>query len=261
MIRALFSAASGMQAQQVKIDVVANNLANVSTTGYKAARAEFQDLLYEQLLAPGQAGSVNGVQVGHGVRLSGVQRVLSGGALQRTDSPLDLAVRGPGFFALQQADGKVVYSRDGAFRLDALRRLVNQQGLPVLAENGPVEVPAGVERLEVAADGAISYADPETGVLAPLDRLQLATFPNPQGLLALGQNLWAPSGGSGDALMVYPGDFGVGEIAQGHLEAANVEVVTEMVNLIVAQRAYEINSRALQAADEAAGMANHLRRG
>lgn len=261
MNRCFDAAASGMWAQQQHIDLIANNLANVNTTGYKRSRAEFQDLLYDQLLRPGDYASPTGVQVGYGTRLAGIQRSFAPGALSVTGRHLDLAIQGDGLFRLRRPDGTEVYTRDGAFRRDAAGRLVSQDGYLLVGERGPITVPTGVDRVDIASDGAISYADPATGAPVELDRLSLATFTNPAGLTALGQNVLAAGPASGNPTFGRPGEGTLGALAQGALEASNVEVVNEMMSLIMAQRAYEMNSRALQAADEMAALANNLRRG
>lgn len=261
MIRSFYAAASGMYAQQTQMDLVANNLANVSTTAYKQVRAEFQDLLYAQMLRPGDYGSQTGTQVGHGARLAATQRIFTTGALVPTENDLDLAIEGPGFFRVQRPDGSLAYTRDGAFRLDGQRRIVTQAGDLLLGEDGPITVPAGADRIDISADGTLSYTDPATQSPAPLGRLTIVNFTNPGGLLTMGQNLLAPTVASGEAVAGVPGADGYGRLVQGFLEGSNVEVVNEMVNLLTAQRVYEMNAKALQASDEMAGLVNNLRRG
>lgn len=260
MIRSLYTAGSGMQAQQAHMDVVSNNLANVNTVGYKRVRAAFQDLLYEQVARPA-GGAPAGVQVGHGVRLAATQRELAGGVLNPAGGPFDLAIEGNGFFRLRQGDGAEAYTRDGSFRLDGMRRLVSARGHLVLDAAGkPVAVPAGVDRVDVAEDGTMSYRDPVGGGTQTLGRLGLVWFNNPGGLLARGDNGFTATAASGRAEPGTPGQDGLGVIRQGFLEASNVEVVNEMVNLITAQRTYEINAKALQSADEMLQLVNSLRR-
>lgn len=260
MIRALYVAGSGMQAQQTQMDVVANNLANVNTTGYKQVRAGFQDLLYEQLEA-GAGERTNRVQVGNGVHVAGTQRVFTGGNMNATGGPLDLAIEGSGFFRLRRADGTEVYSRDGSFHLDGAGRLVNGAGHLVSDINGdPFTVPMGGNQVEVASDGTVRYFDPNTKESVELGRLSLVGFHNPSGLLAMGGNAYLATAVSGQAVAGHPGEGGLGSLRSGVLESSNVEMVNEMVNLITAQRVYELNAKALQSADEMLQLANNLRR-
>lgn len=259
MIRALYSAASGMQAQQLNIDTIANNLANVNTVGFKKGRAEFQDLLYEQLRGPSEHAPV-GLQVGHGTRLGGVQRIFVGGSLTPTSTDSDLAIEGSGFFRVQRADGREVYTRDGAFRLDAQGRLTNANGQFVLGTEGIIRVSEPIDRLEVDADGTVRVIDSATGEQLEIGQLTLALFVNPSGLLSLGENLWAETAASGEAEVGEANTLPFGRIVQGFLESSNVETVEEMVNLIVAQRAYEISSKAVQSSDDMMAMANNIKR-
>lgn len=257
MIRSLYVAGSGMQAQQAQMDVIANNLANVNTVGYKRVRATFQDLLYEEV-ARAPAGAPAGVQVGHGVRLTATQRELAGGILSPASGPYDLAIAGDGFFRLRRSDGSEAYTRDGSFRLDALGRLATARGDLVLGAGGePVTVPPGVERADVATDGTLTHQDPASGETVIIGRLELVRFRNPSGLLALGDNAFAATAAAGPAEADGPGR---GQIRQGFLESSNVEVVNELVSLITAQRTYEINAKALQSADEMLQLVNNLRR-
>lgn len=259
MIRALYVAGSGMQAQQAQMDVVANNLANANTVGYKRVTAEFQDLLYEQLARPAAGTGPDAVQVGHGVRLAATRREMAAGALN-PGGPLDLAIQGSGFFHVRRGETDA-YTRAGAFHLDSRKRIVTARGDLLLGADGqPVALPPGVDQVDVAADGTIRYTDPATREARVLGRLALVRFANPAGLLALGENLLVPTAASGPAEAGNPGEGGLGQIRQGFLEASNVEVVNEMVNLIMAQRAYEINARAVQSADEMLQQANNLRR-
>lgn len=259
MIRALYSAAGGMQAQQMSMDVVASNLANVGTTGYKRARAEFADLVYDQMLATAPAQPAP-LQVGNGVRLAGVQRILANGQLQSTQRNLDVALQGAGFLRVQGRDGAELYTRSGSLHLDGEGRLTTATGQLVLGEAGIISVPAEAGQLEIATDGTIRRQNAATGLPETLARLSLATFSNPEGLAAMGDNLLASTAASGAPQLAAPGAAGAATLAQGFLETANVEMVTEMMNLITAQRVYEINSRTLQSADEMWGMANRLKR-
>jgi flagellar basal-body rod protein FlgG len=259
VIRSLYSAASGMQAQQLNIDTVANNLSNVNTIGFKKGRAEFQELLYEQLRGPMESAPV-GIQVGHGTRLSAIQRIFSGGSLTQTNTDFDLAIIGNGFFRLRRADGMEVYTRDGTFRLDGQGRLTNSNGLFVLGMEGPIRIEEPVEQVQIDADGRVSILDRETNEPVVVAQLNLAVFTNPAGLFSLGENLWAETPNSGEVQTGLPNEGLFGRIAQGYLEASNVETVEEMVNLIVAQRAYEISSKAVHSSDEMMAITNNLKR-
>lgn len=273
MLRALYTAASGMMAQQLNIDTVSHNLANVNTTGFKKGRAEFQDLLYTQIQPPAKNEPV-GISVGQGARLSSIQRIFSGGNLV-AGNDLDVAIQGNGFFRVRQADGSVAYTRDGAFHLDAQRRLVTAGGDLLLGAKGPITIPAEAENVEIGLDGTVRYADNAKAAAATqsgnpnaqaqatviIDRIQLAVFPNPSGMEAMGNNLWNGTAAAGKSATMNPGDKEAGTLVQGYLEGSNVQAVEEMVNLVVAQRAYEINSKVVQSADEMMGMANSLRRG
>lgn len=263
MLRSLYSAASGMVAQQLNMDTIANNLANVNTHGFKKARAEFQDLLYAQVQPP-VGGESKGIAVGQGARLSGIHRLFSPGQAQVTGNPYDLAIHGAGFFRVRTADGSEAYTRDGSFKLDDQGRMVTANGDLLLGENGPITIPAKAKNVEVTADGVVRYVDPELTDGAPAvvaERILLATFANPAGLEAAGNNLWRETAASGRPALATPGDRGAGVVAQNQLEGSNVQVVEEMVSLIVAQRAYEVNSKVVQSADEMMALANNLRRG
>lgn len=262
MLRALYTAASGMAAQQYNMETVSHNLANANTTGFKKGRAEFQDLLYSQLQSP-RRGEAAGITVGHGARLSSVQRIFSGGTLQATGGDYDVAIQGNGFFRVRKADGAFAYTRDGAFHLDAQRRLVTAQGDLVMGAKGPVTIPGGADKVEIGADGTIRYTDPTKAAAEAstvLDRIQLAVFANPAGLEAQGDNLWLETAASGRPTLTGPGEREAGRLVQNHLEGSNVQSVEEMVNMIVAQRAYEINSKVVQSADDMMQLANNLRR-
>lgn len=258
MLRALYSASSGMMAQQVNIDTISNNLANVNTTGFKKGRAEFQDLLYAHIRPPvtGDAG----IMVGQGARLSSINRIFSNGSLQPTGQPLDLAIQGGGFFRIQRKDGSDAYTRDGSLHLDGQRRIVTATGDFLLGQNGPITLPAKAVNPEITAEGVVRYADLDTGKSVDVDQIELAVFPNPSGLFGLGDNLYGASDGSGEPTVLAAGPSEAGRIIQGFLEASNVQTVEEMVSLIMAQRAYEINSKAVQSADEMLGLANQLKR-
>jgi flagellar basal-body rod protein FlgG len=259
MIRALNSAALGMIAQQTNIDTIANNMANINTAGFKKSRAEFQDLLYAEVQRPMQ-GLSTGLMVGQGTRVSGIQRILAGGGMQVTGNPYDLAIQGSGYFRVQQEDGSVAYTRDGSFHLDGEGQLVTAQGGLVLGENGPIKVPAEAKTAAVNADGGVVWSDAKNQN-TEAGKVSLALFANPSGLTAAGDNLFLESAASGQAQGTAAGQQDAGRLSQGYLEASNVEAAEEMINLMQAQRAYQLNSRVIQSADEMLGMANNLRRG
>ncbi|MCG0275434.1 MAG: flagellar basal-body rod protein FlgG [Thermosediminibacteraceae bacterium] len=268
MMRALWSAASGMLAQQLNVDVIANNLANVNTTGYKKSRVEFKDLLYETLMRPdvhqpGQGNPV-GLQVGHGVRPSSTTRVFTTGNLQQTGNTFDLAIDGEGFFVVERPDGSRAFTRDGSFKLSMEgneRYLVTSEGYYVLDEDEDyISIPVDLTDISISADGTITGKD-ESGNIVEIATIAIAKFLNPEGLLAVGNNLFEQTEASGEYHLKQDRDEpGFGNILQGFLEMSNVQVVEEMVNLIVAQRAYEINTKAIQVADEMLGEANNIRR-
>ena len=252
MLRSLHTAASGMLAQQTHIDVIAHNMANVSTTGFRRMRAEFQDLLYQESRAPGArtaSGAVVpvGLQVGGGVRPNATTLVHIQGALQQTGNSLDLAIEGNGFFQIQRPDGETVYTRAGGFQLSPEGTLVTQDGMTVSPN---ISIPQGATSITVGADGTVSVTMPGSSEAQEVGRIELATFPAAGGLEAAGRGLYRATAASGQALVAAPGQEGTGTIAQGMLEGSNVEVVTEMIDLIASQRAYELNHRVITAADE-----------
>ncbi len=251
-MRALFTAATGMDAQQMRIDTIANNLANVSTTGFKKTRAEFQDLFYETLQAPGAQSAdgttlPTGAQIGHGVKLGGVNRVFTQGTRTNTGRDLDLSIDGDGFFQIQESGGGVLYTRDGSFSMDADGNLVNDQG-DLLEPN--IQIPIDAIQVTVLQDGTVSALLAGQSTPQQLGQLEVARFQNPSGLRALGGNLFVPTDSSGDAETGAPGDTGFGTVAQGFLESSNVNMAEELVKMILAQRAFEVNSRVIQAGDE-----------
>jgi flagellar basal-body rod protein FlgG len=252
MFRALHSAASGMQAQQTNIDVVANNMANVNTTGFKKGRAEFQDLLYQTVRAPGgQAGTgasaPSGLQIGLGVRTAATQTMHIQGSLQQTGNSLDLAIEGNGFFQVQRPNGDIAYTRSGNLKADADGRLVTSDGYAIEPN---ISIPADATAITISSTGLISVTQPGQGQSQEVGQLQLANFANPAGLLSTGRNLYATTAASGVAVLANPGEEGTGTVSQGFLEGSNVEVVNEMIDLIASQRAYETNQRVMTAADE-----------
>ena len=262
MLRSLFTAATGMTAQQQNIDVISNNLANVNTTGFKRARADFQDLLYQTLREPGAASSnqteiPTGIQLGLGVRAAAVQRLFLEGDFQQTQNQLDIAIDGAGFYQIKLPDGETAYSRAGSFKLDSQGRVVNSDGFPLEPE---ITVPNDAVSISVGKDGTVSVSQAGNTASQQLGQIQLANFPNPAGLSGRGSNLFQRTTASGDPITGNPGQGGLGGLSQGVLEISNVSVVEEMVNLISGQRAYEINSKAIQASDEMLQTAANLRR-
>jgi flagellar basal-body rod protein FlgG len=261
MIRSLWTAATGMVAQQLNIDVIANNLANVNTTGFKKSRAEFEDLVYQTVQAPGGLTGAGerlptGMQVGMGVKPTSVHKVFSQGDYQNTGNPLDLAIEGEGFFQVELGDGELAYTRAGGFKLDQDGRVVTTAGYVLQPE---FSVPPETQNLVVSGDGHISALSAAGEELAGAD-VPVYTFINPTGLRSMGKNLYIPTEASGEAEQGVPGQNNVGTIAQGFLEMSNVQIVDEMVNMIVGQRAFEINSKAITTADSMLQIANQMKR-
>lgn len=260
MMRSLWTAATGMTAQQTNLDVISNNLANVNTTGFKKSRAEFQDLLYQTHRYPGTetAGGEQiptGIQVGMGTRPIAIQKMFSQGDYVKTDGSLDMAIEGEGFFRILR-NGEEYYTRNGAFKMNSEGTIVDAEGNPMDPE---FVVPEGTVIVSVDSGGNISALDDAGDELAT-GRIALVRFVNPGGLYAMGKNLFMETEASGDPVEGDPGEDGYGSIAQGFLEMSNVDTVTEMVQMIVAQRAYEINSKAIQTSDEMLSIANNLKR-
>lgn len=262
MLRTLWIAASGMQAQTLNIDVISNNLANVNSTGFKRSRADFQDLLYETLKPAGAASAAGtevptGIQIGHGTRPVAVQKIFLQGDYQQTQNELDIAIEGDGFFQALKPDGEIVYTRSGAFKLDSEGRMVTSDGFFMEPQ---ISIPTDCTGISIGTDGTVSII--RAGETEPdeIGTIQLARFLNPAGLDALGRNLFLPTSASGEPMTGTAGEQGFGTLSQGYLEMSNVSVVEEMVNMIMAQRAYEINSKAIQAADEMLQMANNIKR-
>jgi flagellar basal-body rod protein FlgG len=261
VIRALYTAASGMNAQQANIDNVANNLANVNTTGFKKSRVEFEDLVYQQMRAPGSATSTEGeapigLESGLGARAVATSRNFSTGNLKNTAAPLDLAIEGGGFFPISMPGGITGYSRAGSFHLSSTGQIVTAEGYPL---DPAITVPPNAISISISKDGIVSASMPD----APsqeLGTIELATFQNPGGLEARGGNLFVATTASGDANTAPPGTDGTGFVQQGFLEDSNVSVVEEMVNMILGQRAYEASSRVIRAADEMLQQVNQLAR-
>jgi flagellar basal-body rod protein FlgG len=251
MMRAFSTSATGMMAQETLVDAVANNLANVNTTGFKRSQVEFQDLLYSKLKEPGTevAPGVNtptGLEIGTGVRVASTLRVFSLGQFENTGRNLDISVRGNGFLQVLMPNGDLRYTRDGALQTNANGQLVTLAGYPITPA---VAVPTNASSVDIGVDGGVNVTDAK-GARTVVGTIQLARFVNPTGLSALGDNLYATSDASGPAVTGAAGEEGFGSIQSGFLEKSNVEMITELVNLITAQRAYEINSRAIQAGDQ-----------
>jgi flagellar basal-body rod protein FlgG len=245
---AMFTAVTGAEAQQIRIDVIANNLANLGTTGFKRVRANFEDLLYETVrLSAEEGGSPTGLQFGRGTRVVSTERNLAVGTLRTTDRPLDLAIDGRGFFAVQELNGDIVYTRDGSFRVNALGQLVNADGLVLVPS---ITIPDDAFNIQVTSDGRVIYNTPGSAAQTEAGQLQLTTFPNEGGLQAIGRNLFRETEGSGSPTPGTPADGAFGRVAQGMLEESNVNIAEELVGLILAQRAFEANTRVITAADD-----------
>jgi len=260
MNSSLRTSASGMMAQQRMIDVIANNLANVNTTGFKRSRTSFEDVLYEtlrgvQVVNYRASQTTSPIQVGKGVRLAGVLRLHSQGASETTQRPLDVAIEGEGFFQVERPDGALAYTRDGSFNLSDTGALVTNGGY--LLEPGII-VPLDTTGITVSASGTVSVMGEGSTTPMEIGRLELARFLNPTGLLSIGENQYLETAASGEPLLGYPNEGGFGRLMQGALEASNVEIVREMTDMIAAQRAYEINARAITAADQMMQMTNDL---
>lgn len=261
MINSLWTAKTGLEAQQVKLDVISNNLANVGTNGFKGSRAIFEDLLYQNIRQPGAVSSEqntslpSGMQVGTGVRPVATERLHSQGSLQSTENSRDLAINGNGFFQVQMPSGDTAYTRDGSFQLDANGQMVTSNGYLI---QPAIVIPDNATSVTVSKDGIVSVTQPGSTQAAQVGQLQLASFINPAGLESIGENLYLETDASGARNENQPGQNGVGTLYQGYVEASNVNVVEEMVNMIQAQRAYEINSKAVKTSDEMLARLNQL---
>jgi flagellar basal-body rod protein FlgG len=252
MINSLWISKTGMEAQQTQLDVISHNLANVSTTGYKRANAVFEDLMYQNLRQVGansteQSQLPTGLQLGLGVRTVATSRSFSQGSMQQTNNQLDVAIKGNGFFQVTQPDGTIGYTRDGSFQVDAQGRLVTSSGLPVA--NG-ITVPAGATNVSIANDGTVSATVSGSAAPQTIGTMALANFVNPAGLEPRGENLYAETAASGQPTGGTAGTNGLGTVMQGFLETSNVNVVQELVSMIQTQRAYEMNSKAIQTSDQ-----------
>jgi flagellar basal-body rod protein FlgG len=263
MNRALRTAATGMMAQQLNVDTIAHNLANVNTTGFKKSRPEFQDLMYQTLRASGTSVNPNiqqplELQVGNGSVAVGTQRSFLQGDAQPTKNPMDLAIQGEGFFQVRRADNTVAYTRDGTFKISADGRLVTAEGYQV---DPGISFASDTTNVTVSRDGTIEATTVENSVPTKVGQMELAKFVNPAGLRSVGNNLYVETPASGPPLLGVAASEGLGEIMQGYLESSNVDVVEEMVSMITAQRAYEINSKTIKTVEEMLTIANNVKRG
>lgn len=262
MIRALYSAASGMNAQQLNVDNIANNLANANTNGYKSRRAQFQDLLYQNMVQPGASASQQstvpaGLQLGLGSRAASNEIIFTQGNFTQTSNPLDVVIQGNGFFQILRPSGTLAYTRDGSFQLDKNGTMVTSDGNQL---QPTITIPPNAQSVTIAGDGTVSYTVPNQTSAQKAGQIQLAMFQNPAGLNSLGSNLYTPTDASGDPVVASPGgQEGLGTLLQGYTEQSNVSVVEEFINLIVAQRAYEANSKVVKAADDMYQQVNNLK--
>jgi len=259
MIRSLYTAASGMKAQQLQVDTIANNIANVNTSGFKKSRLSFRSLLYQTYREPGlplanNQNDVTGLQIGSGTEVSGSRKMMVQGVLEATGGDTDLAIRGEGFFQIRLPSGEDLYTRNGSFRQDLNGRLVTAEGYLLTDQ---VQIPPDSEGISISADGQV-FSQGDGNVQTLIGTIRLHVFPNPTGLKAMGSNYYARTESSGEASAKQPTVQGAGSIAHGYLERSNVETVDELVSLIVAQRSYEVNSRAIRVSDEMLQQVNQL---
>jgi len=262
MQRSLFIAATGMEAQRLSIDVISNNLANVNTTGFKKSRADFQELIYQGIRAAGASSAEGvelptGIQVGLGVQPAAVQKLFQQGDFVSTGNNLDLVIEGRGFFQVLKPDGEIAYTRSGSLKLNSEGNVVTSDGY---ALEPAITIPENTLDITIAQDGTVSVLQAGTSTPTQVGQIELAQFINPGGLTAMGKNLFLPTEASGEATTGNPGEDGLGTINQGFIELSNVNVVEEMVNMIVSQRAYELNSKVVQTSDEMLATANNIRR-
>ena len=261
MVRSMYSAATGMEAQQLYMDTISHNLANVNTTGFKKTRPEFQDLMYQTLKEPGVKNSEggmapSGIEVGLGVKPSATQRIFDQGSMNQTDNPYDAAIVGEGFYQISMPDGTIAYTRDGSFKMTSDGTIVNSSGYPLTPQ---ISVPDGAEQLGISSDGKMTVVLPGKSTSTEIGQIELARFVNPAGLIGLGENLYGMSDASGEPIVETPGQNGMGTLKQNYTEASNVQVVEEMVNMITAQRAYEIVSKAITVSDQMLQVTNSLK--
>ena len=253
MLRSLHIARTGLDTQQTQLDVISNNLANVSTTGFKKARAIFEDLLYQTIRQPGAQSSQqtqlpSGFQLGVGARTVATERIFTQGSLQQTNNALDVAISGRGFFQIQMPDGSTAYTRDGSFQVDSQGTVVTASGYPLLPN---MQIPQDALQVTIAKDGVVSITQPGTpNTISQLGQIQLATFINPAGLQSMGENLFIETAASGPAQVNNANSNGLGALNQSFIETSNVNVAEELVSMIVAQRGYEMNSKAITTSDQ-----------
>jgi flagellar basal-body rod protein FlgG len=260
MIRSLWIAKTGLDAQQTQLDVISNNLANTSTNGFKRARAVFEDLLYQTLRQPGAASSQqttipSGLQIGTGVRPISTERIFTQGNLQQTGNALDLAINGQGFFQIQMPDGTFSYTRDGAFQQDSTGQVVTSSGYPL---SPAITIPSNATSVSVSRDGIVSITQPGSAATTQIGTIQVVTFINNGGLQSAGENLFLETASSGTPTPNTPGTNGAGLVNQGYVETSNVNVAEELVQMIQTQRAYELNSKAIQTSDNMLGRLTQL---
>jgi flagellar basal-body rod protein FlgG len=260
MIRSLWIAKTGLDAQQTNLDVISNNLANVSTNGFKRARAVFEDLLYQTMRQPGAASSQqttipSGLQLGTGVRPISTERIFTQGSLQRTENPLDMAINGGGFFQIQMPDGTLAYTRDGAFQKDNTGQVVTSSGYPL---SPAITIPSNALTVSISRDGIVSYTQAGVSTSTQIGNIQLANFVNNGGLQSMGENLFIETASSGTPTPTTPGTNGTGLLNQGYVETSNVNVAEELVTMIQTQRAYELNSKAVSTSDAMLGRLTQL---
>lgn len=262
MQRSLFIAATGMEAQRLNIDVISNNLANVNTTGFKKSRADFQELLYQGIKSAGASSAEGaeiptGIQVGLGVKPAAVQKMFQQGDFVSTGNNLDLVIEGNGFYQIAKPDGEIAYTRAGSFKLDSEGRMVNSDGYQL---EPAISIPSNTLQISITPDGSVSVLQAGSAAPVQVGQIEIAQFINPGGLNAIGKNLFLPTGSSGEATTGNPGSDGLGSVNQGFLEMSNVNIVEEMVNMIVSQRAYELNAKVVQSSDEMLAIANNIKR-
>jgi flagellar basal-body rod protein FlgG len=261
MIRALYSAGSGMNAQQMSIDNIANNLANANTAGFKARRTQFQDLLYQSFLQPGAAAGAqtvvpSGLQLGLGTRPASNSIVFTQGSFQQTENPLDVVIQGKGFFQIRRPSGEIAYTRAGNFQMDRDGNLVDSSGNQIQPQ---IAIPQQAQSITIAPDGTVSYTQVGQSAAQTAGQIQLANFTNPGGLNSLGNGLFTPTDASGDPTLGNPGgQEGMGSLQQGYVESSNVSVVEEFINMITSQRAYEATTKVAKAADEMYQQTNNV---
>lgn len=258
MIDSLYIGATGMNAQQTNIDTVANNLSNVNTTAYKRGRVAFEDLLYKAALQAGATGArLVASPAGMGAAVAGVSKIFNPGDVKKTDQPYDIAINGEGFFEVVQPDGSLAYTRNGALQIDVDGFLVTQNGLPLSTQ---LQIPPDAQQVRIGVDGRVAARLAGEAQASEIGKVELARFANPAGLSALGDSLYVPTERSGPAQLGEPGKNGLGTVQQGFLESSNVKLIDEMIGLILAQRAYEINAKVVQASDEMLSLSNNLYR-